>query len=248
MSGFPDHFSAAAPAYAAHRPGYPPALFAFLAGQVAGHELAWDCATGSGQAALGLAPHFRQVVASDASAQQIAQAMPCPGVSYRVAAAESSGLAAASVDLVTVAQAVHWFDLPRFYAEARRVLKPGGMLALWCYERLSIAPELDAVIERFYAETLGPYWPPERRHVEAGYRDLAFPFGEVALPPMAMTAAWNLDQLMGYFSTWSALQGYRAARGGDPLPALRASLAPLWVSHDAAKNIKWPLSARLGRV
>lgn len=248
MSGFKDHFSGNSGDYAAYRPSYPAALFDFLAGQVAGHDLAWDCATGSGQAALGLAPYFQDVVATDASADQIAQARPHAGVSYRVAPAQASGLASASVDLVSVAQAVHWFDLDAFHAEARRVLKPGGVLALWCYERLTIAPALDAVIGAFYADTLGPFWPDERRHVETGYRDLAFPYTELPAPALAMQAAWTLDQLLGYLATWSAVKAYRARLGRDPLPALRESLAPLWVSHDAAKNIKWPLSVRLGRV
>lgn len=248
MNTFKDHFSGDSAGYAAHRPDYPPELFAHLAGLAPSHELAWDCATGSGQAAHGLAPYFRQVQATDASASQIAQARPRDGVSYRVATAEASGLARASVDLITVAQAAHWFDLPRFHAEARRVLRPGGVVALWCYERLSIAPELDAVIARFYAETLGPYWPPERRHVEAGYRDLDFPYAELPAPPLAMEARWNLDQLLGYFATWSAVKAYRAARGEDPLPPLRAELEGLWVSHGAAKTIKWPLSLRLGHL
>lgn len=247
MSAFKDHFSSATPAYAAYRPGYPPALFAWLAGLTQGHELVWDCATGSGQAALGLAAHFRRVLATDASAAQIASAQACSGVDYRTAAAEASGLETASADLITVAQAAHWFDLPAFYAEARRVLKPGGVLALWCYERLAVSPVLDASIAAFYDGLLGVYWPPERQLVEAGYRTLDFPFTEVAPPEFDMTASWNLDQLLGYFSTWSALKRYREATGDDPLPALRRTLAASWVSPDQPKAMKWPLSLRVGR-
>lgn len=249
---FKDHFSGNSADYAAYRPAYPAELFAWLAEQAPGRGLAWDCATGSGQAALGLAPYFAQVVATDASADQIAQARPHASVIYRVAPAEASGLPSASADLVSVAQAVHWFDLPAFHAEVRRVLKPGGVLALWCYERLRIEPALDEAIEGFYSRLLGPYWPPERRHVEAGYRDLDFPYVESPAPAFAMGTAWNLDLLMGYFATWSAVKACRRALGQDPLPALRNRLAEAWlasgVSLATAKNIKWPLSMRFGRL
>jgi SAM-dependent methyltransferase len=248
MPDFKDHFSSQSSGYASFRPGYPAALFTYLASLTPDHDLAWDCATGSGQAARGLAEHYARVWATDASATQIEAAAPHPGVEYRVAPAEASGLPDRSADLVTVAQAAHWFDLPAFYAEVRRVLKPGGLLALWCYERLAIEPALDAVIEDFYAGLLGPWWPPERRLVEAGYRDLPFPFAELPAPAIPMTATWTLGQLLGYFSTWSALKAYRQSTGEDPLPALRDRLAAAWISLDTAKTIKWPLSVRLGRI
>ncbi len=248
MSAFKDHFSTRSTDYAAHRPGYPAALFDTLAALTRGHELAWDCATGNGQAARGLAAHYAQVLATDASEVQIAAAPAHPGIEFRVALAEASGLPDHCADLVTVAQAAHWFDLPAFYTEARRVLKPGGVLAIWCYERLSIEPTLDGIVEAFYGDLLDPYWPPERRHVEAGYRDLPFPFVELPAPELGMEASWTLDQLIGYFSTWSALKAYRRETGEDPLPALRESLAAAWISLASSKTIKWPLSVRLGRV
>jgi SAM-dependent methyltransferase len=248
VPAFKDHFSTRSPDYAAHRPGYPAALFDWLAARTPAHELVWDCATGNGQAARGLVDHYTHVLASDASAAQIAAAPPHPGIAFRVAPAEASGLPDHCADLVTVAQAVHWFDLPAFYTEARRVLKPGGVLAIWCYERLSIEPALDAIVETFYGGLLDAYWPPERRHVEAGYRDLPFPFAELPAPELGMEANWTLDQLMGYFSTWSALKAYRHSVGEDPLPALRESLAAAWISLASGKTIKWPLSVRLGRV
>jgi SAM-dependent methyltransferase len=246
-AGFKDHFSSAPDRYAAYRPDYPPSLFAWLAGLCGAHERAWDCATGSGQAARGLAAHFREVVATDASAEQIEHAAPHPGVDYRVAPAEASGLATSSVDLVAVAQAAHWFDLPRFYSEAGRVLKPGGVLALWGYGRMVLPGELDVPFLRFYSETVGPYWPAERTLIDDGYRSLEFPFSEIAAPPFAIEVAWTLPRLVDYLSTWSAVKRYQAARGHDPLPALRAELAPLWGDANAAKCLNWPLFLRVGK-
>lgn len=248
MSTFKDHFSTQSAGYAAHRPSYPAELFAYLAALCSEHGLALDCATGSGQAARGLAAHFARVIAIDASAEQIAAALPHAGVDYRVAPAENSGLPAHSVDLLCAAQAAHWFDLPAFHTEARRVVKPGGVVALWCYERLSVEPGIDAIIEAFYNGAIGPYWPPERGFVERGYRDLDFPYAEIQAPALTMTADWNLDQLMGYFGTWSAVKRYAQACGNDPLPALREDLLSYWVWPDAPKPIKWPLSLRLGRL
>ncbi|MBK6742466.1 MAG: class I SAM-dependent methyltransferase [Hydrogenophilales bacterium] len=248
MSTFKDHFSANPAGYADYRPRYPEALFDWLAEQCAGHNLAWDCATGSGQAAVALAGRFERVIASDASATQIEHAEAHPGVDYRVALAEACGLPAASVDLLTVAQAAHWFDLDAFYGEARRVLKPGGVLALWGYEKLRLEPALASVVGRLYHDELDGFWPPERALVESGYRDLAFPFVAIDTPEFAMTTDWSLDQLIGYFGTWSAVKNYRQARGTDPLPAVRAVLEPLWGSPDTRKNIQWPLFLRVGRI
>jgi SAM-dependent methyltransferase len=253
MSGFKDHFSTASDRYAAHRPGYPAGLYEWLAGlrprsgTGAGHALAWDCATGSGQAARGLAAHFARVVATDASAEQIRHAVPHPRIDYRVAAAEASGLPAHSVDLVTVAQAAHWFDLARFHAEVARVLKPGGVLALWGYGRLVLPGAADAPFLRFYAETVGPYWPPERALIDDAYRSLHFPFAEIAAPAFEITVEWNLADLLDYVSTWSAVKRYLAARGEDPLPALRAALLPGWGDPATVRTLRWPLFLRVGR-
>ncbi len=245
---FKDHFSTGSPDYAAFRPTYSPALFAWLAGLCKRRELAWDCATGNGQAALELTHHFRQVIATDASAQQIAAAKPCPGVEYRVAAAEASGLEPISVDLITVAQAVHWFALERFYAEAERVLRPGGVIAVWGYGRLILPERLDQILAHFCADTIGPYWPPERALVDEGYRSLAFPFDEVPAPGFAIEVSWNLPRLMAYLSTWSAVKRYIAANGTNPLAELKTELASLWCTGpDAALPLAWPLFLRVGR-
>jgi len=245
---FSDHFSGVAGAYAEFRPRYPEALFQWLAGLAPGRELGWDCATGSGQAAVALAPLFDRVVATDASAEQIAAAPPHPRVEYRVAPAESSGLAAGSVDLVTVAQALHWFDRPAFYAEAARVLDPDGVLAVWTYGHPHVdPPEADAVFQEFYSETVGPYWPPERALVDAGYRTIEFPFPEVDPPPFEMETHWTLAALLGYVATWSATTRFRRARGFDPVPALEEALAPQWGDPEEARRIRWPLAMRVGR-
>jgi SAM-dependent methyltransferase len=250
LSHFKDHFSSASDRYAAYRPDYPAALFAWLAGLCppsAERELAWDCATGSGQAALGLTPHFRRVVATDASAEQIRHVAPHPGIDYRVAPAEASGLADHSIDLVTVAQAAHWFDLPRFYAEVSRVLKPGGVIALWGYGRMVLPGEMDTAFRRFYAETVGPYWPPERALIDDAYRSLDFPFAELPAPDFSIEVEWTLPRLMDYLSTWSAVKRYQTVQGHDPLPGLMAELLPLWGKADTATQLAWPLFLRVGR-
>lgn len=248
MSGFKDHFSSASERYAAYRPDYPAELYDWLAGLCREREAAWDCATGSGQAALGLATHFRRVIATDASAEQVRHAQPHPAVDYRVAPAEASGLPDASVDLVSVAQAAHWFDLPRFHAEVSRVLKPGGVLALWGYGRMALPGGLDAPFLRFYAETVGPWWPAERALIDDAYRSLAFPFARIEAPPFLIEVEWTLERLLDYVSTWSAVKRFEAARGHDPLPALRTELEPLWGDAATPRRLAWPLFLRVGRV
>jgi SAM-dependent methyltransferase len=247
MADFKDHFSSLARDYANFRPRYPAALFQALADVAPGHDLAWDCATGNGQAAEGLALHFREVVATDASAAQIEAAAGPSNVRFAVAPAEASGLVDGSLDLLLVAQAVHWFDLPAFYAEAARVLRPGGVLALLTYSGVRINAALDPLLREFHQVTVGPWWPPERALVENDYRDLPFPWPEIPFPAQTMTADWTLDQLIGYFGTWSATRAYRQQQGRDPLPALRERLLPLWGEPGRARTVSWPLPLRIGR-
>jgi len=247
-SKFHDHFAPVAPSYAVFRPSYPHALFEWLASLVSRHELAWDCAAGSGQASVDLAAHFECVVATDASPSQIDAASPHPRIKYRVATAESSGLLSESVDLITVAQALHWFDLPGFYAEVRRVLRPNGVLAVWTYGVLTVEGDgVDAIVVNFYHNTVGPYWPFERAHVENGYRSLPFPFTEIAAPPFAMEAFWTLPQLLGYIRSWSATGRFAAEHGRDPVVALEQQLPPLWGDLQQRRQVTWPLSLRVGR-
>lgn len=246
--GFADHFSSLASAYSEFRPTYPPALFEWLATLTPGHELAWDCAAGSGQASIGLARHFHRVLATDASANQIAAAQPHPGVEYRVAPAEASGLPDASADLVTVAQALHWFNLDDFYAEVWRVLRPHGVLAVWTYGVLGLEEgAINDRLQAFYHDTIGPWWPPERRHVESGYRELPFPFTEMTSPSLRMEAEWTLPQLLGYLRSWSATGRYMEVHGTDPVAALGQAIEPLWGMSSVTRTIAWPLSLRVGR-
>lgn len=248
MKPYANHFSGLAPAYATWRPRYPAELFAYLALLPSRHELAWDCAAGSGQASLSLAGHFRRVVATDASAAMLAQAPAHPGVEYRVAPAEACDLAVETVDLVTVAQALHWLNTEAFYAEVGRVLVPGGVLAVWTYGAQYVGHEvIDRRLQHFYTDVVGPYWPAERCHVESGYRTLPFPFIELEAPVFAMQARWTLSELLGYIRTWSATQRFLDAVGHDPVAGLEAELADHWGEPGAARSIRWPLSLRVGR-
>jgi SAM-dependent methyltransferase len=249
MSSFFDHFSASAAGYASYRPGYPPALFEWLASIVPDRDRAWDCGTGSGQAAGPLSRHFAHVVATDPSASQLAHAGRHPRVGYAAMRAECSALASASVSLVTVAQALHWFDQPAFYAEARRVLVARGVVAVWSYGLLTLHdPRLDEIVHHFHRATVGPYWPPERRLVDEGYGTIALPFDRIDAPLFSMTADWTLEHFAGYLSTWSAVQRARAQTGTDPLPAVSDLLRRSWGPGQQARRVEWPLTLRIGRV
>lgn len=242
---FKDHFSGHANSYARYRPDYPDELFDYLATLVPRREVALDCATGSGQAAVGLARHFACVVASDGSVAQLRNAQAHPRVAYLANLAEQPALIEGSVDLAVAAQAAHWFDHARFHPEMRRVLRHDGALALWTYGLTRIEPRIDALVRHFYEEVVGPYWPPERRHVENAYRDLPFPWQEVPAPQFELRLDWALDDFIGYVGTWSATQRYTKVSGAEPLSGLRAEIAPLW--GPARRPVVWPLHLRIGR-
>jgi SAM-dependent methyltransferase len=242
---FKDHFSKQAADYAKFRPSYPPELFDYLGNLAPSRQFAWDCGTGNGQAAVGLALVFDRVIATDASEKQITNAEPHEGVEYRVAPAEDSGIDSETVDLIMVAQALHWFDLDHFYEEVLRVLKPSGVLAASAYNLLHIDPAIDEVVNRYYYEVVGPFWPPERKLVEQ-FVDLPFPFHEVDPPKFEMTASWNLDDLLGYLRTWSSTQRFIAAKGTDPLQEITHPLRLAWGSPERTRKAIWPLTLRVG--
>lgn len=250
QGSFKDYFSGHASDYSRYRPGaYPAALFKALAALAPDRECAWDCATGNGQATLGLVGLFDRVEATDASDKQIAAAMPHPKVHYHVASAEASGLPDRSVALVNVAQALHWFDLPRFYAEVRRVAKPQALLACTCYVNCTVDPAVDEIMEQLYDGILGDtYWPPERKHVEGGYADLEFPFPEIELPRFDMEVRWPLEGYVGYLRSWSATQNYIRKNGSDPLEQVGEALLKAWGNPQARRRVLWPLKIRAGFV
>lgn len=245
---FKDHFSGHAADYRAFRPSYPPELFAFLAANSPARGLAWDCGTGSGQAAVAVAEHFAKVFATDASAEQLKSAEVHERVEYAVAPAEKCPLPDGCADLVTVAQALHWFDHDRFHAEVRRVCRPGALLAAWTYDLHTVNPEVDVVFERLQSEFVGSYWPPERAFVNAGYRTIPFPFEEVPAPPFKMTARWNWPQMHGYMSTWSATKAFIKAHGSDPLERLAGDFAEAWGKPETVRTVRWRFAVRVGRI
>jgi SAM-dependent methyltransferase len=244
---FLDHFSRQAGLYTQFRPRYPRELYGYLASLPANRELAWDCGTGNGQAAVDLAEWFNHVIGTDPSANQLAHAHAHPKVEYVRATAENPPIAAGTVDLVTVAQAVHWFNLDRFYAQVRRVSRVGGVIAVWSYEMASVTPEVDAVVHRLYTDIVGPYWPPERKVVEQRYETIAFPFDEISAPPFDMRVQWTLMDMVGYLSTWSSVQGYIKAHRADPVALVHDDLTRAWGPAETARPVVWPLHVRVGR-
>lgn len=243
MSAFRDHFSHVAPDYAAYRPRYPDALLRWLAMAAGSPRRAWDCGSGSGQAATAMATWVHDVVATDASLAQLASAASRERVWHVAMRAEAAALRTASIDLVTVAQALHWFDPAAFFAEADRVLRPGGLLAVWSYGLHTLSPRLDEILARFYHETLGPYWPAERTLVDTGYSTIALPYPEIEVPPFAMEAEWTLAQLSGYLSTWSAVSRYRESTGASPVPDVVRQLRRTW-GRAPTRRVRWPLMVR----
>ena len=245
---FADHFSAQAADYARYRPGYPAAFFDWLAAQAPAHALAWDCGTGNGQAALQLARHFDKVIATDPSTAQLAEATPHPRVHYQEAAAESTPLAEHSADLVTVAQALHWFDFDRFYAEVRRVVKPGAVIAAWTYQLPTISPAVDEVFRHFYTDITRDWWPPERRYIDEAYQTIPFPFERIEVPAFQMRLDWELKHLFGYLSTWSATKRYEKAKGHSPLELIYEQMCAVWGDPDERKAVVWDLIVLAGRL
>lgn len=247
MSKSRDLFSSQADVYAAFRPTYPPPLYQFIFDQVTNFGRAWDCATGNGQVATYLARHFREVIATDLSQAQLDQAAVLPNIHYCCEPAEEASISDRSIDLITVAQAIHWIDFNRFYSEVVRVSRPGALVAVWCYNLPSISKEADELLDDFYHHTTGPYWNPARRLVDERYKTIPFPFEEFPTPSFENVVTWNLNQLAGYLSSWSATQAYIRATGRDPVQDFVSKLEGV-LERNKRFKATFSLSLRLGRV
>lgn len=243
---FKDHFSSHAASYAEYRPRYPAALFHWLAVVAPGTALAWDAGTGNGQVALGLVSRFARVRATDASEGQIEQAVAHPRISYAVAQYES-GLEAQSADLVTAGQALHWFDADAFCREARRVLRPGGILAVFGYKYSKVTPDVDALVQHHLEMRLSQYWPPEHRTINDEYRGIALPIDELVPPPLELREDWSLAQYIGFLRTWSGTQRFIAARGEEQVLEFERALTEAW-GESARRAVRWELFVRAGEV
>jgi len=246
-----DNFSSQADHYQKYRPSYPPELFEFIVAQVKEKDMAWDCATGNGQAALGLAAYFARVVASDRSAGQLEHAPRHPdvqNVEYRLATADRSGLPDASADLITVAAALHWLDFASFFAEAERVARPRGVLAAWTYHTAICEPPFDRAFHRLYWDVLHPYFDPRVELVDRKYATIDMPGEPIAAPSFTLAAHWTLDGALDYVRTWSGAHAYREATGVDPAELIRDELAPLFGDTATVRSVRIPLFLRASRL
>ena len=241
-----DNFSTQAAEYAIYRPTYPIELYDFLFKLVAQKHAAWDCATGNGQVASVLAQHFQHVYATDISEKQLSQALPLPNVVYKVESSDQVNVTDQSFDLITVAQAIHWFNFDAFYSEVKRTLKPNGIIAVIGYGLMSIDKKVDQVIYKLYEEILGKYWDSERRYIEEGYKTIPFPFEEIVAPHFQIKTTWNFNQMIGYLNTWSSLQHYKKANDRNPLEYVLTELKEAW-GDDAEKDVRFPVLLRVGK-
>jgi ubiquinone/menaquinone biosynthesis C-methylase UbiE len=247
---FKDYFSKLAQGYARYRPRYPQSLFEYLASLIPEGTVAWDCATGNGQVALNLTNYFQQVYATDASPQQIDQAFQHERIYYQVAPAERTELADHSVDLVTVGQALHWFNLEQFYREVRRVTKPTGIVAVWCYGFFEIPGASESIHQALqdFLALIEPFWTPERDLVIQHYQTIPFPFEEVVAPTFEMGVDWTIHHLIGYLSTWSAVHLFSEQEGMEAIASACKRLENAWGDPETTQPIQWQIHSRIGRV
>ena len=241
-----DNFSQQAASYAQFRPGYPKALFDWLCNQVTNRRSALDSGTGNGQVAVELADYFEEVWATDISEKQLSHAVKKENIHYKKEAGEKTGFSDNQFDLLTVAQAIHWYQFDLFYPEAKRILKPGALIAVIGYGLLKIGEKKDPIIQHYYKEIVGPYWDPERKLIDEGYQTIPFPFPETQAPNFSSDYMWTLDQFLGYARTWSAYMHYLKANEKDPLPELEKELLSCWKPGET-KKISFPILFRVGR-
>lgn len=243
-----DLFSGIAHSYARFRPYYPDGLFQYISQHCASHQVAWDCGTGNGQAAVKLADYFNQVVATDISDRQLQHAQPHSSVLYRNGSAENSGLPDHSVDCICAAQAAHWFHFEQFFQEVNRVAAPGAVIALIGYGLIRVNPEMNTLIDELYYNRIGTYWDLERKHIDQSYYSIPFPFHGIDCPAFNIRCNWNLMQLTGYLSTWSACMHYREKHGSDILTELLPDFQRFWSNPKQIREIQFPVFCRMGRV
>lgn len=242
-----DNFSTHAKQYAKFRPTYPDELFNFLISLVSLKETAWDCGTGNGQVAVKLSEHFHKIYATDISRQQIKNAIKKPNISYKIAPAENTTFVDNRFDLITVAQAIHWFDFSKFYKEVKRTLKDNGIIAVIGYSLIGINPEINKVIEKLYKEILHEYWDKERFYIDELYRTIPFPFTEIEAPEFSVSFNWSFEELTGYLNTWSAVQHYIKATGANPIGLIREDLFNAW-GETSRKTVHFPILTRIGHI
>lgn len=236
-----DNFSEASAEYKKFRPTYPPALYQQILAHTQSRYCCWDCGTGNGQVAKSLAQHFDQVFATDISENQIKQAQPQSNVIYSVSRAESTHFQDAQFDAITVAQAIHWFDLRAFEREVLRVLKPQAHLFIWGYGLVSLEGKIDPIVKRFYTQTIGPYWDKERKYIDEHYQGIVLSLDKIAtINSLQIAQSWTLTDFIGYIRTWSSVKKYRKAQAKDPCIELQKALEPFWQPKEE-KEVIFPL-------
>lgn len=241
-----DRFSGHADLYAQYRIDYPDELYQFILQTVPQRTTAWDCATGNGQVAGALAQFFTQVEATDISETQLILAVQKTNIHYQVSPAEQTPFADHTFDLVTVAQALHWFDVGAFHREVRRVAKPGAVIAEWGYGLVQIAADLDPILVDFYRNQVGPYWDPQRQYIDNRYTTLPFPFANGQRAEFVVRRNWSLERFLNYLRTWSAVRQYIHENEEDPVVALGEALKRVW--NDEEREVRFPVFLRMGQV
>ncbi|MFX0135872.1 MAG: class I SAM-dependent methyltransferase [Candidatus Hodarchaeota archaeon] len=242
-----NNFDEQASLYARYRPKYPKRLFSFLASIAPDTKVAWDCGTGNGQAALALTSYFQKVLATDISENQIKNAFKNKKINYWVSRCKDTNIVDGSIDLITVAQALHWFEINAFYREAQRALKPGGIIAVWCYHLSEIEPEIDRIITKYYYEVVGKYWHPVMKLVRDHYRSIPFPFNEISHPEFSIEVYWEFTNIIGFLKSWSATIMYIKEQKRDPIELIKNELANSWAKPEYRRLVRFPLYLKIGK-
>ena len=244
-----DRFSENSAEYKKFRPTYPAEFLEEIAQLAKNQDSCWDCGTGNGQVAVELAKYFEKVLGTDISENQLKQAVKRENIQYSVARAEKTEFHPDQFDLITVAQAIHWFDFERFYEEVRRVSKRHGVLAVWGYGLLRFNNLIDHYVDHFYQHVIGPYWDKEREHIDTAYGDISFPFEEIELSRRySIRKDFSLEEFAGYLSTWSAVKRYIKSQGLDPVPVFIAEIRADWIQLGENLSVEFPLFTKIGRI